>query len=116
LINRGRGKHRDLICFGKLSSSSKKFVIVYEDRIEMVDGNSSHIGDSHCETKVLLQYETQMLEDDAYGIPKTKSKRDVQVPKWFIFAQFRSKNEGLELVCVDSEHNLLIYEVDGDKI
>lgn len=64
--NRGRGQHRGILQFRKIREN--KFMVVYQDRIALVTGQSGSEPDQNQQAQVLVQYERDADADMDYYV------------------------------------------------
>ena len=77
--NRGRGRHRDILQFKKIRGN--KFMVVYQDRIALVTGESGSEPDQNHEAQVLVQYERDADADMDYYVDQhlQRRKKNIQM-------------------------------------
>ena len=110
---RARGKHVEILCFEALSNPADRFMVVFQDRIEIVKTSEPGMNDGYSGS-VLVQIEHEVIEEDEkYDFSLSSKKKKVEkVPeKWLMCAQFTEFKGKQYLLSINSDLDLLIYNV-----
>lgn len=99
----GRGAHRDILGYQRKGvGAAPTFLVIFQDRIELVEGMHSF---------VRVQYEEE-IQDSRFLFGAQAAQAPVK-ESWFLACAFMKVWHKQMLFCVDSEFQVLIYDVDS---